>query len=351
MTDNKNPFVGTSQEAKFCRLIYNHIKRHERYTLRDVMLEYLDMEQFPRNKSVSHYKEYSKLKAANKYMCDNLDVRNVGKSKTRGAIYEYKGEKDDPLRDFVNSYIKKDLEDYWEFCQDSSDFLPESWLQHFFSNTRDMLEIEKKHRQGRQFIFSSANRKLKNVNLIPNLYEHIKAKNVLSIKYKKFTGEDFEYTFHPHCLKQYNERWFLFGFSGDNTGFTNIPVDRITEIEIIKHIEYRSLPSKIYFGFFSHRVGVSNNKDAEEVDLHVRVYTLYKYGLIASKPIHHSQRSFGEYDEEKGYGDFKLTLVPNNELFAQLLLWGEDVEIISPIPLRNKMKEKVKKLFMRYDSK
>jgi len=53
---------------------------------------------------------------------------------------------------------------------------------------------------------------LKGIGFLGELFNAILFKRVLKIKYKSFTNEQFEnQTIHPYYLKQYNNRWFLFG--------------------------------------------------------------------------------------------------------------------------------------------
>jgi CHAT domain-containing protein len=49
------------------------------------------------------------------------------------------------------------------------------------------------------------------------LYNAIYYKKVLQIQYQPFESDTpFDFTIHPHYLKQYNNRWFLFGLNNEN---------------------------------------------------------------------------------------------------------------------------------------
>ena len=45
-----------------------------------------------------------------------------------------------------------------------------------------------------------------------------------------------------------------------------------------------------------------------------------------------------------------LEIVPNNEFESKILEWGEHIEVIKPDFLRNKLKERVEKLLVNYNS-
>ena len=59
------------------------------------------------------------------------------------------------------------------------------------------------------------------------LYNYIVNKQVVKIKYKHFTRGEMNHIMHPYYLKQYNNRWFLFGITErDKDGLTDLPLDR-----------------------------------------------------------------------------------------------------------------------------
>lgn len=61
--------------------------------------------------------------------------------------FRYIGEDNDPLADLRNAKIVNDLKQYWRFCQDSAGFFPASWLEFFFKDCKDLLDINKKRQK------------------------------------------------------------------------------------------------------------------------------------------------------------------------------------------------------------
>ena len=96
------------------------------------------------------------------------------------------------------------LKQYWKFCQDSAGFLPFSWLEYFFKDCQDLIEIKVKKQKGEQVISSSIDRILTNIDFLPMLYEAIINKQVLEIDYKPYEEVLETLIFHPHYLKEYN---------------------------------------------------------------------------------------------------------------------------------------------------
>ena len=56
---------------------------------------------------------------------------------------------------------------------------------------------------------------------------------------------------------------------------------------------------------------------------------------------------FGEH-EDGNYGEVRLTIEPNRELRGRILLYGENLEVISPHSLRNQIKDTLKRLIGHY---
>ena len=141
---------------------------------------------------------------------------------------------------------------------------------------------------------------------------------------------------HPYHLKQYNDRWFLFGFeeSEKYTGITNLALDRIIEItESIENIK----PNETNWGdFFDEMIGVSrpNNEDAVEVKLR---FSSKRIPYVITKPIHGASQKLDSTDSENR--TIILNLFPNNEMYQTLLSFGSDVEVLAPEKVVEKFKE------------
>ncbi|MDR2914359.1 MAG: WYL domain-containing protein, partial [Tannerella sp.] len=131
---------------------------------------------------------------------------------------------------------------------------------------------------------------LKGLNLFSDLFNAIVNKQTLCITYKKFGREAKEYIFHPYFLKQYNNRWFLFGLCEhlkEKRPITNLALDRM------EHINYAKIPyienEAIEFNeYFEDVIGVTvYEKDLEKVTLEID-NILFPY--VETKPLHGSQK-------------------------------------------------------------
>jgi hypothetical protein len=125
-------------------------------------------------------------------------------------------------------------------------------------------------------------------NFITQLFNSIINKRVLKINYSPFKLEPFDLIFHPYYLKQYNNRWFVFGLNQELEIKTyNLALDRIISIE---EIPEKYIPNTIDWEYyFSEIYGVSKpfEKEEEIVEL---LFNLDQAPYIITKPLHGSQK-------------------------------------------------------------
>ena len=364
MKKRENIFDGESYRAQFAVIIYKFMMLRKPFTTADVMKEYLGPKKAKEINidrcGITCVDNYSELKKAfgnvrnaihSKLGCDDC-IEVMGNN--RNKSFRYVGSDDDPLADIKNAKVITDLRVYWQFCQDSAGFFPEAWLDYFFHLSKDLIDIKSKKRKGEEIMSASLDRKLTHIDLLPQLYEHIKNREVLNICYKPYDREEEILLFHPQYLKEYNGRWFLLGHAEGRLpecGY-NIAIDRIIGKPTVSGaaVEYQPAPRHFYDGFFKNIVGVSHTVGQDVKDVVIRAKTLYMYSLTSTKPIHSSQvvvKEFGEHDDGK-YGEFSLHVEVNNELIGRILQMGDGLEVVSPAEVRLQLKERARRLAELY---
>ena len=355
----QNLFDGDSFKAQFAIITYRQLMSRRWITNADVMSEYLgkeSVEELPYN--LSDCEGYGELKKAIGYVKKAI-VAKVGngcfeeEGNNRSKRFRYIGNDSDPLADMINAKVINNLRQYWKFCQDSAGFFPKVWLEYYFKDCQDLLEMKERRIKGEQVISASIDRILTNIEFLPMLYEAIANKIALEIDYKPFYEEMRTLTFHPHYLKEYNGRWHLLGHAeGEEPehGY-NIALDRMQARPREKYsITYKCAPAMFYEQYFKDIVGLTHKKDVEVERVVVRAHTLYIYKLTETKPIHNSQdvvTPFGEYNDGS-YGEFSLQVKINDEFIGRILQMGPGLEIISPTNVREAFKERVDKMAELY---
>lgn len=188
--------------------------------------------------------------------------------------------------------------------------------------------------QENQIISFEDNMFLKGLEFLNPLYQFTTNKQCLDITYQGFSSaRENIFTISPYYLKQYNNRWFLFGHNHKVEKIQNLALDRIFEIKISK-TEFEE--SSIDFNeYFEDIIGVSNDLSSDPVKVKMQLSeNIIPY--IKSKPLHGSQH----IKESILYLEVKL----NYELESVILSYGENMQVLEPIELVHSIKERVKQL-------
>ena len=354
----KNIFAGISTRAQFVHLIYQELMKREYVTLVDILCIY-----YQRPKSYYELHTYSSDKAyiqLKKAFSDIIkEIKKVNPNyiedngKTgKGKAFKYIGNSNDPLAKERQAVEQKRLEDYVAFCKASAGILPTSWFSAYFENTQLLLDTNREAEEGISHIRSSLEQNLTNIDLLPIFNKSITNQQVLRFDYQRFGQEPFTLTFHPQFLKEYNGRWFVFG-EADREPYHayNVPLDRIVgDVSIVDDVEYIPAPKGFYQSFFKNIIGVTHERDTKVEEVIIRTKSEYQHGLLLTKPLHHSQKEilpFGEHDGQY-YGEVRLMIEPNRELRGRILLYGENLEVVSPLSLREQIMETLKKQMEQY---
>jgi predicted DNA-binding transcriptional regulator YafY len=169
---------------------------------------------------------------------------------------------------------------------------------------------------------------------ISDLFNAIVQKRALWITYTPFNSPSFSFIFHPYYLKQYNNRWFVYGLNQELGIYTwNLSLDRIEDINEAK-IQYETYDFDWEY-YFSDIIGVTRyDKQVENIEL---LFNHKRAKYVETLPLHESQR--GNWTDD-GY-HVKLKLIPNLELEQVILSFGEDVEVLQPLFLRESVAKRI----------
>ncbi|AEA43686.1 helix-turn-helix transcriptional regulator [Fluviicola taffensis] len=203
------------------------------------------------------------------------------------------------------------------------------WMAELETKLRDSIEAPT-----RQIISFDHNPYLKGIDYLRDLYNWIKHKSVLKISYQSFSMEmPRDFIIHPYHLKQFNNRWFLFGLNSELTKIQNLPLDRIQSISI-ENLPF--IECEVDFEeYFEDIIGVTNPEEQENEKITLE-FSAHRLPYVLSKPIHGSQR----YKENKIYLELKI----NKEFLSALMAFGADVKVLAPENLKTIIVEEAKKI-------
>lgn len=215
------------------------------------------------------------------------------------------------------------------------------WIDEFIANFEDKLGREK---SATPIVGYEKNIYLRGIEHVSSIYNYIKNKQPLKVVYKPYDKDPITNIMHPYYLKQYNNRWYLFGITErDHDRIMNFPVDRIVEIEPY-HIDY--IPNdKINFEeYFEDVVGVTVPNDVERETV-VLKFTPKRFNYVITKALHPSQKVL---DSKECI--VQIEVIPNKELESLILSFGDDVEVLEPESQRQSFMEKTMKMAKKYSA-
>ena len=179
------------------------------------------------------------------------------------------------------------------------------------------------------------------------LFNAIVDKQPLKLSYQSFKQDRKEIiVVHPYYLKQYNKRWFLIAWNEDKGFLANYAFDRIMHIKNAK-IKYR--PTDInFFDYFDDMIGVSKDSRTEPQKVKLWV-SMNSWPYVRTKPLHGATQKLVNMDETGAYITIEVYL--NYELEQQILSFGENMRVIEPMELRERIKQRLSDAIVNYVGK
>lgn len=171
---------------------------------------------------------------------------------------------------------------------------------------------------------------------LDQLYESIKEQKALAMTYKPFEREASAVVISPYLLKEYDNRWYLYAKNHSKSVLRTYGLERITELKPTLQ-EY--LPAEEFDPerYFKDIVGVTlePNKNPQKVQLEVFGTTK---NYILTKSLHKTQRILEERD---GSVVIELSLIPNYELESLIMSFGEQLKVLKPKVLQNRIAKRL----------
>ena len=168
------------------------------------------------------------------------------------------------------------------------------------------------------------------------LYAAIKDKKVISIAYKRFyTEKEKTHIFHPYLLKEYHNRWYIFGKIEGKENITTLAIDRIeniTDTDIV-YKDHRQFNANNYF---ANAIGITFEADTNPQEILLRVIKK-QVPYFENQPLHTSQKILKDY--KNGDKLFSLSVIINIELKLLLMQYAHTLKVLAPENLKISLTE------------
>ena len=216
-----------------------------------------------------------------------------------------------------------------------------NWLEELIPRMEQAFDLVS---NGDDSIISyQGNQDLKGLEHLGVLFNLIIKRKATEIEYETFSNKIDIATVHPYHLKQYNNRWFLLCFNPTYNSISNYPLDRIRQMrETVKTFEKSSIN---WLDYFEDIIGVTKPKDGKLAKIKLK-FSENRVKYVQTKPLHGTQKID---KDDKTRCTIAIEVIPNHELYQQLLAFGPDIEVIEPLYVREKMIDLIKETCNKYN--
>ena len=179
------------------------------------------------------------------------------------------------------------------------------------------------------------------------LFNAIVEKQPLKLTYQSFK-QDSKGTIivHPYYLKQYNKRWFLIAWNDEFNFMANYAFDRIKGIE---NADVAYKPTDVnWLDYFDEMIGVSKDTRTEPQKVLLWVSNA-SWPYVKTKPLHGATQRLVNMDETGAYITIEVYL--NYELEQQILSFGDNMKVLEPVELKERIKKRLGDAILNYVEK
>ena len=332
MSQNRNALL---RYKVIDRCLNNRIKEYTFKDLKDEVDEVL-LEKHPNYDGISEHQ----LRVDIRFMmsADGYDAPIIKKIKGRERIYTYES----PFsisKSTMNETELKSLNQAISVLRMFEGREEFNWL-----NQIGTILDDEYIRRSQPIISYESNLDYAGNNLLPLFFNAILNEIVVEFDYEPFGKQARAVTFHPHYLKQYANRWYIFGKHENQQKATyHLPLDRIKNVRLNHQINFEKC-SIDWDDYFFDIIGVIRyDEPPQEIILHVNKET---FPFVQTKPIHPTQKIRKINDD---YYEIRIKIIPNREFIALLMSYGQDITIIEPEHLNQKMHSIINKMKKNYE--
>jgi predicted DNA-binding transcriptional regulator YafY len=195
-----------------------------------------------------------------------------------------------------------------------------------------------------RFLQLESNEHFTGLDLLPRLWEALRAGRVVRFTYRSYAGTPPRLrTVEPGLIFEDRNRWYLAGWDQDIDKLRTFGLDRISDLASTDRLVTDDRADE-YRNHRQHVIGVTAPPD-QPVERVVLRFTPLEGNYVISLPMHGSQRVL----RNDGHGvEIELRVIPNFELEREILGYGEEVEVLEPLALREKIAARLRKMGERY---
>lgn len=181
-------------------------------------------------------------------------------------------------------------------------------------------------------------------NFLAPVIEAMRQNLVLDITYQSFNKtHPYSFSIEPYCVKVFKQRWYVVAYNEYYKKIMIYALDRIRSL----HTTDRTFRYSSDFdpqSFFKFSFGIIVDEQVPVETVRLQVFN-EKVKYLRALPLHSSQR---EINTDANYSIFEYCLRPTYDFIQELLSNADQLEVVSPDWLRERMKTIIKEMKRRY---
>lgn len=260
------------------------------------------------------------------------------------------------LREILNTLGQFSGLDNFEWMDDLRERLRD---KHAFGNANPMAPKPIEDFDGHKIIEFEENKDLHNKEYLTKIFSCIARKQTISVNYRKFNYSEINhYVVFPYMLKQYLSRWYLI-CTPDGTKehkfnpdlVMSLPLDRFEdEVSVCEDIPFKECAVDLEDRFYE-IIGVTyyENEPYEPIVLAIKNEA---FPYIDTKPLHGTQtRCKDPMYQLEGFTTITIKCRYNHELLSKIYSFGDELIVLKPDSLRNRIIERLERQKKLYQIK
>ncbi len=252
---------------------------------------------------------------------DNIDLRESDKNTIEWALQVFSRYKGTPLFEKFDDVITRIM---------SSSVLKK--INH--TKLRNYVQIgESAENSGMQWI--------------EIIYNAISEKNALKLYYKSYGDNMSVRIISPCLLKEYRNKWYMVAYVHESSKSEKTLLHKLSRIQRIDESDEPYMQEKSFNAndYFQYTLGVFHMHDSSPITVSLKIKGKSLIKLTLEDKLHPSMEVLSKTEEEML---IEFTVYDSPELETMILSYGENVEVLAPLELKEKIKTRALKLVELY---
>jgi len=254
----------------------------------------------------------------------------------------------DLRKEFGVEIVVDNSDDSYSINYDESENLDDVLRLFEISNSAQiMIKTINEGKETLKYLSPDSSEQLTGIELMEPLITALKSNQVITFKHFNFQTEEIKLiTLRPYLLKEYQNRWFLFGENDKNKKFSIYGIERISDLVLTgDYFEPQT-------GFdpkknFENIIGIATRpfiegQPEQDIILSMTREQSYYYKTL---PWHSNHTVL---IDSKSEFRVLLHILPNYEFLQQLLRYCDKITVLEPQWLRDRLKEILKNSSDKY---